>query len=274
MKSNSGYHWTAYANPSAEFYCINDIRDVIAGKKPENPSKLWLKASDVAFGLGNGSMNTIQGLGEAVLINGVSYTKSTDQAAENYYQLAHGDRFMTTWAFLMSKEAQPNFKLKNTQLKKSLTILDIYHLIYQKLKNPFFITAVLQCEMLKSSAIAKAPIEGQNIFTHANIYYPKTNILKNQSVGLVGIVANIEKLTPNFAKKMHRVVYDNSLENKLDSLTTHEHGVLLNQAVADINDIQIGEVKDIQHLFTDTLVSGFNLNIYIITEANIQVRTL
>jgi hypothetical protein len=156
MKSNSGYHWTAYANPSAEFYCINDIRDVIAGKKPENPSKLWLKASDVAFGLGNGSMNTIQGLGEAVLINGVSYTKSTDQAAENYYQLAHGDRFMTTWAFLMSKEAQPNFKLKNTQLKKPLTILDIYHLIYQKLKNPFFITGVLQCEMLKSSAIAKA----------------------------------------------------------------------------------------------------------------------
>jgi hypothetical protein len=91
---------------------------------------------------------------------------------------------------------------------------------------------------------------------------------------MVGIVANIEKLTPNFAKKMHRVVYDNPLENKLDSLTTHEHGVLLNQAVADINDIQIGEVKDIQHLFTDTLVSGFNLNIYIITEANIQVRTL
>jgi len=274
MKTKTDYHWTAYPNPSAEFYCINDIRDVIAGKRPKDPSKLWIKASDYAYGLGNGSMDTIQGLGEEVLINGVTYTKSADQAAKNYYQLSHGDKFMTTWAFLMSKEARPNFNLKSTQLKQPLTVLEIYHLIYQDIKKPFFITGSLQCDMLKSSAIAKAPIEGQNIFAHPNIYYPKTNSLKNQSVGMVGIVANLGELTPNFAQKMHKVVYDNPLESKPDILTTHEHGILLKQIVNDIKDIPICAVKDIQHLFTETLVSAFHLNIYIITETNMLMKKL
>lgn len=254
-------------NASTQFYCVNDIQDVIDGKRPENPEKLWMDAGNFSQGLGNGAIKDINALGESVIVNGVAYTKSADQSAADYYKLAANEKFMTSWVFMLSKEAQPTHKITYENGDKIFTLSEIYEIIYDKIRKPFVIAGVVQFAELKGSAIAKAPIDGKNIFDHKDVYYPYKADLKNVPAVVVGVAADIAEIKDDkLNSAMKKVVYYNPLEAGESNLTTHEHVLILNKNVDVIEKVTQADASDVQHLFTESTISNFCLNIYIINE--------
>src|SRR3990167_2015351 len=250
----------------ATFECKNDIQDVIDGKKPENPDSLWLNTDSFSQGLGNGAIKNINSLGESIIINGVAYVKSTYQAASDYYKLAAGKKFMTSWIFLIRKEVKPSYQISADDKGQRCKVIDIYQAIYEKIKVPFVVSGVINFANLKAAAIAKAPILCENIFEHKETYYPYKIDLKNVSGAIVEVAANLANVNENLGKKLKKVVYYNPLEIEAGRLTTHEHILILNKIVKAIEEVSQIDATDVQHLFTDSEVNSFNLNIYTINE--------
>lgn len=269
--NKSEYQWITFEDATAKFYCINDVKDVIAGKKIQNPADLWLNANDYSYGLGDGSLDVIQDLGEAALVNGLAYTKQTNALSKSYYQMNSGQRFMTSWAFLMSKHARPNATIFSSNLSKAISVTKLYKLIAQQIKKPFFVVGIVHDKSLEEAAIAKAPIYGENIFTHQAIYYPHQNKLFNQSSCIIGVVAS--DVPAILAEKMSKVVYVNPLEAADDdNLNTHTHVLSLTQKLHHLNEVVSATVTDVEHFFENTQVDAFNLNIYCIEDIEMVTR--
>lgn len=262
------------SDASTQFICIDDIQNVIDGRPPKSADKLWKNAQDYSFGLGNGALDNINGLGELVLINGEAYTKSTDNTSAQYYKLASSKKFMTSWIFLLPANPVANFNVTYEQTTlDGLTLDGIYQRIYDKLKKPFAVTGIVNFSTMKGAAIAKSPIENQNIFEHKDVYYPDSVEVKNVCAALVGVVANIEAIIdPTLADAIKKVVYYNPLEAAANLLTTHEHVLILKNNVARIEDVSIIDAADVEHLFTQSTITHFNLNVFEIN--HIQMRSI
>ncbi len=247
------------------FQCLNDIHDVIDGKPPGNEQDLWINANQYAYGLGNGAVDSVRALGESILVNGIAYTKPTDQAAMNYYKLVEGEKFMTTWMFMVSKDQLPVYEVSDNTEDINETVADIYASIYEKIQKPFVVAGVMEFVHMKGAAIAKPPIENQNIFEYKEEYYPYKADLKNVSAAIVGVATKVEEITDEKLKKaIKKVVYYNPLESKSDTLTTHEHVLILNKTVLTIDEVRKQDATDVQHLFTDSIVKRCCLKVYAI----------
>lgn len=262
------------SDADTQFICVDDIQHVIDGLRPENVDKLWQNAQEYSYGLGNGAIDNINALGELVLINGVAYTKSTDKTSAQYYQLASSKQFITSWIFLLPSNPVANFNVTYEQTTlNGLTLDDIYQRIYDKLKKPFAVTGIVNFSTMKGAAIAKSPIENQNIFEHKDIYYPDSVEVKNVCAALVGVVANVEAiLDPTLADAIQKVVYYNPLEVGANFLTTHEHVLILKHNVARIEDVSITDAADVEHLFPQSAITHFSLNVFEIN--HIQMRSI
>lgn len=211
--------------------CINDIHDVIAGKPPEAGQQTWRSAKKYAYALGDGSLTTVQALGEAIIVNGVAYTKSTDQAAANYYQMAAGEELMTTWLFAIPQNAKPSYAVSDNGYDLNVSLNEIYAAIYATVQTAFVVVGCIEFAELAASAIAQAPIEGKNIFTHMDTYYPHQLNLTNTSGVIVGVAADMKNMQDHALKtKMEKVVYYNPLESEVSELSTHEHVLILKHA--------------------------------------------
>lgn len=247
-----------------QFICVDDIQNVIDGRRPKNEDALWKNAQAYSYGLGNGAIERVDALGELVLINGVAYMKSTDSTSAQYYKLASGKKFMTSWIFLLPLGPVANFNVTSGQdIQESLTLEVIYQRIYDKLKKPFAVTGIVNFSTMKGAAIAKSPIENQNIFDHKDIYYPNSVEFENVCAAVVGVVANVNAIADaTLANAIKKVVYYNPLEAGAGSLTTHEHVLILKNNVSCIEDVSIDDATDVEHLFTESTITHFNFNVY------------
>ncbi len=248
-------------NGIAHFMCLNDIHDVIRGEKPEHPEHLWIDAGPYICGVGNGSFDTINGIGESVIVNGIAYVKTTDKTHNNYYTILHGKTFLTTWVFMLGKGSNPHYRIMGNT-SPTLALTDLYQQIYNETQQPFLITGKIHCETLNATAIAKAPIDGEDIFKHENIYYPQKTELNNVHGIVVGVVADMSKLTGELAEKMNKVVYFNPLEGKPGVLTTHEHALILND----------NSKVDVLHVFPQMVLLDFDLDVYLISDIEMLTR--
>ena len=246
------------------FTCFDDIQHVIDGIKPQH--EIWIKTTDYSFGLGNGAFDNIHGIGESIIINGVAYAKSTNHDSPNYYQVVSGARCLTSWMFVLQKNPTPQFNMTHTHTgQHPLRLVDVYQIIHDRLKKPFVVTGVIHFSNLQGTAIAKAPIENENIFEHKDIYYPSTMDLAQVTGALVGVVADIPSITdPMLLEALKKVVYYNPLDATTGSLTTHEHVLLLKQPVTSMEAVVPDNASDVEHLFSQSTLLGFNLNVYIL----------
>ncbi len=262
--------------------CLNDIQDVIDGKRPENAEKLWTDAGNYSHGFGNGSVTDVNALGESVIFNGMAYTKSTDKSSPNYYQLSAGQKFMTSWIFLLPKNPTAQWLVTHEQANpqssnssETLAITDIYQAIYEQIKKPFIVAGIVNFTRMKGAAIAKAPIENQNIFEHKDIYYPEKNQMEKENVcsGIFGVAAEISAITDeSLSHAIKKVVYYSPLDSGKTALTTHEHVLILNKKIKTIEEVTLEDAADVEHLFTDSTVQSFCLNIYEIEPGSIALR--
>lgn len=253
--------FTKMTNKPTTFTCFDDIQHVIDGTPPQH--EFEINAEQYSYGLGNGSFDGLAGLGESIVVNGVAYAKSTNKALPGYYQLKSGTHCLTSWMFVLKANALPQWHVRAEGLQKPWTMMEVYQLIHEKINKPCVVTGVIEFAHLQGAAIAKAPIDHQNIFKCKETYYPFSVDLPHVHAAIVGVIADVQAIAdPLLSAAMKKVVYFNPLEGHAQALTTHEHVLILNQSVSCIEDVVPEQATDVEHLFTESSILSVHLNVF------------
>lgn len=246
---------------------IGSVKDVIAGHVAPSLAKKYYQAADYQYGFELASPKGLNSLGEAVLVNGHCFTRSTDKHSKHYLQTISGPTFLTSGLFVIPKGGQETYHLyKVFAIPLSLAVL--YDKLYAIIEQPFVMAGFVEFTQLHCTAIAKPPIYDEPIFNYRQQYYPHLpQILRHQPTFIVGAVADFVHSKEKFLlQQMEVVLYHNPFET-MQGLTTHTHGLTLKHRLEKTNEITPEQVKEVWHVLADTsLVSSVRAEIYVIGE--------
>jgi hypothetical protein len=243
----------------AVIYTTGSVMNVIRGVAPA-PEE-WIALSPFRAGFEAGSPLGIGSIGEFISFNGIGYSKST-QPGVGYYRLIQGPKIITNGALFVSKETKPSFLFEvTTPIELDL----LFDELYKKAQGPFCFAAAATLRRYHATALASAPIRGQNIFDHRNIYYAQKPIDEsNVPAGLMGCVALPGSLKdPRMSEGLGAVLYNNPMDPS-KGLVTHTHSLRLSKAVNSPNEIAPSNAVDVHHLFTDSVIDNGRFEIFVI----------
>lgn len=243
---------------------MGSVMDVIAGKKTSLLNH-YFSASDVRYGFELGSPQTMDTLGETVIVNKICFTTATNQSKDNYMQTITGDKFITSGLFLIPNEAKPTFTIHQT-FTDVLDLNRCYEAWYEQIKQPFAFAGFVDFEPLHMTAVAQAPVHDENIFEHASTYYPyPPTRLSHTHAFVIGVVADYQdKSQTKLLKQLEVVLYKNPLDRS-SRLTTHAHAITLSKKIQTIDQITSSFVNQTVHvLSSETQVRGIKLELFAI----------
>jgi len=253
------------AGPSRLAY-IGSVVDVIKAHLPENLADKRFSAADFAAAFELGTPQNKHSLGECVVLNGQCYTTSTDKNSSDYYKMIHGDTFMTSGIFILPKNNKPTHQINQTFLK-SCDILALYEQIYSTVKQAFAFVGTVTFENLHSTAICKAPIDGNNIFEHKAEYYAKPERReKNTKAFIMGVMTDFAQTEQSEVNQELEVVLYRNPFDVSQALTHHAHILTLKSTAKKWQDITPKDADCSLHLFADgSSVKEINIDIFVIS---------
>ncbi|MGE3953799.1 MAG: hypothetical protein AB7F31_01190 [Parachlamydiales bacterium] len=182
---------------------VGHIDHVLMGRVTKELKERWLDASAFLAAFEIGSPESMESLGETVVLNGTAYTQSTKT-----HQLIYGPRLLTTGLFILPKGSQPTATLTGG----GLTAADLYKLGYQKAGGPFAYTGLITFDQLEATFITAPPIHNEAIFDHKERYYALPPIhQKGGYAAIVGVATDFSAPYP-LNKKLTSVLYKNPFE--------------------------------------------------------------
>lgn len=217
------------------------------------------------FGLGTGTFDKLEDIGECMLIAGKSYIKLSNKA--KIYELVSGTALKTpffTGIDIKSKPAQIILVNEPASMEE----------IYQEITDYyqyFFIAGIGYFNELSTTALKKAPIYREKIILpeYREKYFHPVGQYKNVPGVFGGIVCTtkVARINPTQSQRMFYINFDNTV---LSELTSHTH-------VALVDDFKLGDVsrshdvmsiinarkiKDVQHLLTQSRLRQGVIMIY------------
>jgi len=186
-------------------------------------------------------------IGEAVIVNGLCFANSTDHASEKYNHTISGKEFTSGGMFLIPKEARPSHLFKVTE---KISMLDLYNKLYQEIAHPLVLAGIFYFTDFHGTAIGKPPINGHNIFTHRQEYYPNPDVYVKNTWGFVmGAITNFD-IPAELNEQLKTVLYRNPMDAK-SALVHHAHVLLLRKKIERFEEIVPSIVDRVLHLFID-----------------------
>ncbi len=247
------------------FQHIGTVENVIAAHLPPEVTSKRVSAADFYMGFELATPKELSSLGEAVLINGLCYTTSTDSHAKDYNKTINGSEFIPGGIFLIPKGAKPSHRV---EINEKMPLLDFYNSLYRQVGQPLAFAGIFYFTKFHGTAIGKPPINGHNIFTHKQEYYPNPETrVENVYAFVIGALTDF-KGHPTVNEELKTVLYKNPMDAGSE-LTQHAHTLLLKKRVTHITEILPNLVDQTLHLFAEgtELVSG---SVEIFTAAGVK----
>ncbi len=233
---------------------IGSVEDVIAANlSPEITARRY-RAADFAMGFELATPKTLSSMGEAVLVNGFCFANSTDQMSEEYDKTISGKEFISGGMFLIPKSAKPTHR---AQVNEKISLIHFYQELYRELAHPLAFAGLFHFSEFHGAAIGKPPINGRNIFTHRQEYYPNPDLYEKNRWGFViGALTNFVGY-PEINEQLKAVLYRNPMDAQ-SSLVHHAHVLLLKKKVERLEEVLPLVVDRTLHLFCEgtAIVSG------------------
>jgi hypothetical protein len=240
-------------------YRTGSIEDVIRGVPPASLRPIAL--STFRAGFEAGSPEDVESMGEFISFNGVGYFKSTNRG-NGYYQMRCGTKVITNGALFIGTESDPTFCIDVTT---PVTFEEFYRIVYELAGAPFCFTGAAVLRRYHATAVARAPIYGQNIFDHEDIYYSEPAV-DDQEVpaAVMGCVARLDLIQdPMFSVGLRTVLYSNPMERDA-GLDSHTHVLRLSEPVRHTEEIVPANATDVHHLFRDSMISTGHFGVFTI----------
>ena len=248
------------------FDVIGSVQNVIEGHIPKHLANQKFMASDYAFGFELASPNSLESMGESVIVNNYCYATSSEANSSSYHETISGKSFFTTGMLTLPKSARGNYNLSLPDSSNEISYYSLLKQVFEGVQKPFVLVAHVNYKSIHATAIAKAPIYNENIFENKREYYCISPIhLVNTHAFIVACVADFSHLDD---KKLHDtlqlVLYHNPMD-KQESLNIHTHGITLKRDIQSYEQITPSIVDKTLHIFTDeTVVQAIKGEVYII----------
>ncbi|MCC5876707.1 MAG: hypothetical protein JJU11_10860 [Candidatus Sumerlaeia bacterium] len=260
------YHFDA--DPGAVLY-IGDVQDVLDGVVNED-GKVWRDASAARIGFGAGSPEGIESLGEFLSFKGVAYAKSTDPGSESYYDLIYGPRFLSTCSVFIPNDANPTARVTYTAAEgdEGMTLGEIYELLHEVAGHTAYcFSGSAHFHTLDALAVSRAPIYGEDLFGNRDRYYTKGATSENDVPTMImGCAADFASITDEDRRAhLARILYDNPYDEG-GELSVHAHALILHEHEAMMGAVGPGDVRDVNHLLSQSRIQAFDLEVFPIGE--------
>jgi len=245
---------------------IGSVGNVIAGIIPEELKSRRFNASKVKFGFELGSPQGIYNMGECIIMNSLIYSSRTDTTRKDRNPLMWGPEFVTSGIFLVPSKCEANLEISYCSLDKIFKLKDIYSIIYERVRKPFFIAGCIEFEQLRSHSITYSPIEKENIFTNEKKYYDEEEHKDlNMNIAFNGVVSDMTNIVENeINEKLKTVLYYNPYNKQSDELISHTHAAVLNSPIVEISEVKPNNVKDVIHIMDDSVLRYIKAKVFCI----------
>lgn len=256
---------------SSTLTIIGDVKLVLNGAIDETNMNTNV-LEPLKFALGAGSFSDCSCVGETIILNHIGYTSHLDKNGK--LVTIHNPVDLRS-PFLMGllKQCHPK-KLFYLNFEEGITLNDLFNDL-EPTSTAFAFVGSFLFKNLACSYIKKPPIYRENINTHADRYWAKTEFHAGCNAYLFGVVVK-EKGKKTLPKDiLGKAFYSNPLEKNEGSLLSHTHGVLIEGAPSMVQlkkDLKFYEHLDIssimgaRHVFTQSVLQEGVLSLFDISD--------
>ena len=167
---------------------VGDVRARLAARVPAALRNRQLDAGQLLAGMGTVAVGGWESLGDALVVSGKAFVRSTRPGTPVYQTLVN-DRFFQTSNLVY---VPPAARARDTVRVEPGTPLDrLWHQLAARYPDGVLVAGTVHWQELRRYAIARPPIEGLPIFEHTAHYYTQAmENLPNVWSVLVGIAAH------------------------------------------------------------------------------------
>jgi len=258
---------------TSDIILIGDVRKVIQGQV-QAQDMVEADTNRFTFALGGGTFGKLEDTGEAIVVAGRGYVKSS--STSEGYRLVSGTNLQTPFLMGIRKQSEHNQWIV---VEKSKSLEELYQSLATSYKS-FAVAGWGEFQELDSTTLKRAPIYGEEITASENRerYFHPVTPLKQVSGILFGVIQTAMSARDNiiFSQRMFYINFANIAD--APNLLSHTHIALTANYPLDyeaskiFSAITAAEVKDVRHLLTQSRLQKAAIMVYPIGRVN-EYRT-
>ncbi len=249
-----------------ELDVIGSVNNAIQGNVPKYLKGQKFNASDYSFGFNLASPNSIESMGESVIVNNKCYANDSDPNSLSYNTTISGESFFTSAMLTLPRDTKENYILSLSDSSNEISYYALLKNVFDKVKKPFVLVAHVSFKSLHATAISKAPIYNKNIFENKDEYYcmPEAH-LKSTHAFIIACIADFSLVdNVDLYNGLELVLYNNPMDKK-QSLNIHTHAITLKNAIESYEEITPKIVDKTLHVFSEqTVIQALKGEVYMI----------
>lgn len=241
-----------------------NVQFTINGHVPPGIECDWIEASRFSYGFMGGSPRGLTSTGELMIVNGEAYAKSTDLTDCRYFDVIHGPRFVSQGVCGIAPDAQPSWGVSwKAPRSKSLPIGQLYREIYDRVRAPYALAALVSFGKLHGTALSLPPVYKESMFENKSRYFAFPPTVDEGGMGIVfGLVTDFnDQKHAALNHQLEVAIYQNPFDQKRD-LTAHCHTVTVRSDLEAVADLKPEMVDDVLHLLSDTTITRVTAEVF------------
>lgn len=177
------------ARPAPPGLCVlGDARALHAAVVPPELANEVFAAGHIRAGFGVASTREWTRLGEAIAVDGMLYTRPTDPAARDYYQLDSGHTFRSSAFAALPDDAVTR---ERVVLRAGQNFETLWRELGAQFPDGALAVGLVEFRRLQTLAIARAPTLGLPVYSASALYYTEPMETRAPALALiVGLAAH------------------------------------------------------------------------------------
>ena len=168
---------------------IGDAAARAAAVVPASLANRYFDAARIQFGVGTAAIGGWTSLGDAVVVGGQAWLRTTYGASPNYYALVNNRYFQSNYLAYVPLGVRP---IKRINVQAGTSAGRLLQELARLYPGGVMVAGYVQMQTLRTIAIAEPAFNGLPIATHTPFYYTEPmETARNTWVYLVGITARL-----------------------------------------------------------------------------------
>ena len=232
---------------------------------PNTLKTLYLDAQQMQFGLGSGAIGGWEGLGDALVVNGLAWVRTTNAQSPRYHETVSNRYFQSNAFVYVPLEHPTNTSWKAT---KEIAVSKVWGELAATYTDGVMLAGYVRFSQLHVIAIARPAIDGKAVAKNATYYYTRPmESMRDTWAYVVGVAGN----NPSTVRPDHTAV--TRLLPQTSNLTNQSRGlahVLLLKSAPENFQLPPGRenVVAVGQLVTNSIMTQGELKLYPISHAS------
>ncbi|MDO8703654.1 MAG: hypothetical protein Q7J84_01775 [Sulfuricaulis sp.] len=149
---------------------IGDMTARARAQVPDVLKEIYFDAKKIQFGLGSAAIGGWDGLGDAVVVGGAAWVRTTNTRSPNYYLTVSNRYFQSNGLVYIAPERASELSWR---LPPSLSLARLWEALAKQNSDGVLFAGYVRLAPLRLIAIARAAIDGRPVLKNAPSYYTR-----------------------------------------------------------------------------------------------------